>query len=191
MTTIDKEQIKFSYETTNESVRNLAKRFNINHMTLFRLAKKENWIKFTDLNLTHVDEIKVLEEFKTKNENEIKILDEFKTKIDNNLLKNEVQLSKNNKITSVELVNNAFHIIDKLHEVHSKALKANDIIINNILNKLENNTIEYTEAVTVLQRLGAGLDKISAFYKEPAMTNIQINNNKQEEKAPIFNIIAS
>ncbi len=75
--------------------------------------------------------------------------------------------------------------------MHNKALKANYIIINNILNKLENNTIEYSEAVTVLQRLGAGLDKISAFYKEPAMTNIQINNNKQEEQAPVINIVAS
>lgn len=191
MTLVEKEQIKFNYETTTESVRSLAKRFNINHMALFRIAKKENWVKFTDLNLTHVDEIKALEKFKTKNETEIKILDEFKTKTNNNLLKNEVELSKNNKITSLELINHAFNIIDKLHEVHSKALKANDIIINNLLYKLENNIIEYTEAVAVLQRLGAGIDKISAFYKEPAMTNIQINNNKQEEQAPVINIVAS
>lgn len=163
-------QLKHDYETTNESIRSLAKKFDINYVKLSRIIKKENWQKFT--NLSHFEEMNLLQEVEKR-------------------VHTEFALSENVKMNSAQVINHAFNIIDKLHEVHSKALKANDIIINNILNKLKNNTIEYTEAVAVLQRLGAGLDKISAFYKEPAMTNIQINNNKQEETAPIINIVAS
>lgn len=163
-------QLKHDYETTDESIRSLAKKFDINHMKLSRIIKKENWQKFTDL--SHFEEMSLLQEVEKR-------------------IHNEFDLSEDVKMNSAQVINHAFNIIEKLHEVHNKALKANDIIINNLLDKLQNNTIEYTEAVAVLQRLGAGLDKISAFYKEPAMTNIQINNNKQEEQAPVINIVAS
>lgn len=163
-------QLKHDYETTDESIRSLAKKFDINYVKLSRIIKKENWQKFTDL--SHFEEMSLLQEVERR-------------------VHTEFELSEDVKMNSAQIINHAFNIIDKLHEVHNKALKANDIIINNLLDKLQNNTIEYTEAVAVLQRLGAGIDKISAFYKEPAMTNIQINNNKQEETAPIINIVAS
>ena len=163
-------QLKHDYENTNESIRSLAKKFDINYVKLSRIIKKENWQKFTDL--SHFEEMNLLQEVEKR-------------------IHNEFELSDDVKMNSAQIINHAFNIINKLHEVHNKSLKANDIIINNILTKLQNNTIEYLEAVTVLQRLGAGLDKISAFYKEPAITNIQINNNKQEEQSPVINIIAS
>ena len=163
-------QIRYDYENTKTSIRDLSKKFNINYKKIERVCNKENWQRRPDL--TFIDEIKVL--------------DEFKTRVNSDLI-----LSEDAKLTSTQLINSTFNIIDKLHELHNKSLKANDIIINNILTKLQNNTIEYLEAVTVLQKLGAGLDKISAFYKEPAITNIQINNNKQEEQSPVINIIAS
>lgn len=154
-------QIKYDYETTDESVRSLANRFNINHVKLTRIIKKESWQRFNKL--SHFDEMNLLQEVEKR-------------------VHTELTLSDDVKMNSTQVINNAFSIIDKLHNVHNKSLTAIDIIIDDTLNKLKNNTIEYVDAVNILQKIGAGLDKISAFYKEPAMTNIQINNNKQEEE---------
>lgn len=162
-------QIKYDYETTNESVRSLAKRFNVNYMKLFRMQKQENWQRLT--NISHFDELNLLQTI-------------------DNRVNNELTLSNEVKLNTTQVINNAFNIIDRLHTIHNKSLIAIDIIVDDTLNKLKNNTIEYSEAVTLLQKIGAGLDKISAFYKEPAMTNIQINNNQQEEP-PVINIIAN
>ena len=163
-------QLKHDYETTNESIRSLAKKFDINYVKLSRIIKKENWQKFTDL--SHFEEMSLLQEVEKR-------------------IHNEFDLSEDVKMNSAQVINHAFNIIERIHTVHSKNLKANEIIIDNLLNKLKNKTIEDTEAVSIIQRLGAGIDKISAFFKEPAMTNIQINNNKQEEQAPVINIVAS
>lgn len=162
-------QIRYDYENTKISIRELSKKFNINYKKIERVCNKENWQRSP--NLTVIEEIKAL--------------DEFKTRVNTDLI-----LSYDAKLTSAQLINSTFNIIDRLHNVNSKLLKADEIIIDNILYKLENNAIEYSEAVTLLQKAGAVLDKISAFYKEPAMTNIQINNNKQED-APVINIVAS
>lgn len=163
-------QLKHDYETTDESIRSLAKRFDINYVKLSRIIKKENWQKFTDL--SHFEEMNLLQEVERR-------------------IHTEFELSEDVKMNSAQIINHAFNIIERIHTVHSKNLKANEIIIDNLLNKLENKTIEDIEAVSIIQRLGAGIDKISAFYKEPAITNIQINNNKQEEQAPVINIVAS
>lgn len=163
-------QIRYDYENTNVSIRDLSKKFNINYKKIERVCKKEEWQRKPSLSAT----------------DEIRVLDEVKTRINSDLI-----LSEDTKLTSTQLINNAFNIINNLHNVHNKSLKAIDIIIDGTLHKLQNNLIEYEDAVPIIQRLGAGLDKISAFYKEPAMTNIQINNNKQEEQAPVINIVAS
>lgn len=156
-------QIRYDYENTKISIRDLSKKFNINYKKIERVCNKENWQRKPNLNA--IDEIKVL--------------DEFKTRVDTDLI-----LSDDAKLTSTQLINSTFNIIHKMHELHKKSLRADEIIIDNLLHQLENNAIEYGEAVTLLQKLGAGIDKISAFYKEPAMTNIQINNNinKQEDE---------
>ncbi len=162
-------QIKYDYETTNESIRDLAKRFNVHYQKLTRLAKKENWQRMAKL--SHFNELNVLQEVEKR-------------------INNELILSDDVKLTSTQVINSAFNIIEKLHSVHNKSLTAIDIIVDDTLNKLKNNLIDYIDAVNILQKIGAGLDKISAFYKEPALTNIQINN-RLEEQIPTINIIAS
>ena len=47
---------------------------------------------------------------------------------------NEFELLNNVKMNSVQVINQAFNIIKKLHEVHNKSLKANKIIINKLQN---------------------------------------------------------
>jgi hypothetical protein len=86
----------------------------------------------------------------------------------------------------------ALQIINDLQDVQNTALYVNKFIINKLVFDLENNIINYDDASKILQRLGASIDKIASFYKEPAQiqTNIQINN-KQEEQAPVINIVAS
>lgn len=154
-------QIRYDYETSNESIRNLARRFNVHYQKLTRLAKKENWQKMAKLN--HFNELNVLQEVEKR-------------------INNEFNLPNNIKLTSTEVINNAFNIIDKLHSVHNKSLTAIEIIIDDTLDKLKKNLIDYVEAVNILQKIGGGLDKISSFYKEPAMTNVQINNNKKDDE---------
>ncbi len=162
--------LKHAYEHSDKSLRALAQEFNINYVAIKRMAEKNNWKR--DKNMTHFEEIQTLQHVEKQDNKLFIISDEL-------------------KLTSENVICSAFYIIEQLHNVHNKALKANNIIIDNVLTKLENNTIEYNEAVTILQRLGAGLDKISSFYKEPALTNIQINNNNKQEPSPVINIIAS
>jgi mevalonate kinase len=167
--------IKKQYETTDRSVRDIAREYDISYNTINNRIKKENWEKRREL--TVQDDMVILEHVR----NTLDVID----------------IDEETRVTTKEAIDKVFVIIDKIKEIQLNSL---NIINNKLLKKLDNaidsSNIEELEICSnIINKLGLSIDKTISAYKEPADVYIMnsINGIKSNEtiKPPVINIIAS
>jgi|694.fasta_scaffold53382_2 hypothetical protein len=167
------EDLRHDYENDDMTLKEMELKYDMTRQSIHNRAKKFGWKKLS--------KIKKITQATVNNFIEIDRLHDSVPALET--MSPDVVKHKLSK---------ALQIINDLQDVQNTALYVNKFIINKLVFDLENNIINYDDASKILQRLGASIDKIASFYKEPAQiqTNIQINN-KQEEQAPVINIVAS